>query len=185
MKLGKIVATIFILSILLSACGSNSAKLDSNSAISSDMVVDDEIAEKERCYYSLVEYTIDALKEQCVLLASLEINNVIVASKRDFDSADEANSAGLNEINIYVDYSAKNEIGNYKDGYTRFMMGMGAFLDFTVDDAYNSYYKIAMGRSEQYQEIATGFYQAIDTSLDFKIVFLVDLTDYDNQGYIR
>lgn len=185
MKLSRIVAIIFALSILLSACGSSSAKLDSNSAVSPEVEMKDASVEKERYYYPLVEYTIDALREQCVLPASLEINNVIVASKKDFDSADKVNNAGLNEINIYVDYSAKNEIGNYKDGYTRFMMGMGTFLDFSVDDAYNSYYKIAMGRSEQYQEIANGFYQAADTSLDFKIVFLVDLTDYDNQGYIR
>lgn len=187
MRFKIMIAAICSLAIVFSACSTTipGSEKSSGAVVSSASEIKNEALEKERYYYDLVEYTIDVLRERCVVPASLEINDVIVVSQYDFNSADEANHSEVNDINIYVDYSAENKLGNSKSGYAKFIMGFGSVLDFDVDDNYSYYYKVSKGRSDKYEEVGNGLYKAIDESVSFKIVFKVDLTDYDNQGYIR
>lgn len=147
---------------------------NNNSEISS---IDKETLEIERKHYAIIEKGLDKLADNLKIPASLEVKTIIIV-----DNSDDPKTPFKDLVDIYVEYSAKNALGNSVDGYANiWSWGNGGVLENnTVNSLYETYYKVCMGRDSAYEHIARKYYKG-----KRGVIFMVDLNDYDQQGYLR
>lgn len=173
---------VVICLFLFVACGNNQGDNysgdnnsgDNNSGMSA---LDTETLEIERKHYAIIEKGLDKLADNLKNPASLEVKNIIIV-----DNSDDPKTPLKDLVEIYIEYSAKNGLGNSVDGYANiWSWGNGGVLEnSTVDSLYETYYKVCMGRDSAYEHIARKYYKGTRG-----VVFMVDLDDYDQQGYLR
>ena len=152
----------------------NNNQDDSNNVVST---IDKETLETERKHYDIIEKGLDKLADNLKNPASLEVKTIIIV-----DNSDDPNAPLKDLVEIYIEYSAKNNLGNSVDSYANiWSWGKGGVLEnSTVDSLYETYYKVCMGRDSAHEHVARKYYKGTRG-----IVFMVDLSDYDQQGYLR
>ena len=163
---------VVICLFLIVACNNNQG--DNSSGMSA---VDKETLEIERNHYPIIEKGLDKLADNLKNPASLEVKTIIIV-----DLSDDPQTPFKDLVDIYVEYSAKNDLGNSVDGYAHIWSwgNGGVLMNNTVDSLYETYYKVCMGRNSAYEHIARKYYKGTRG-----IVFMVDIDDYDQQGYLR
>ena len=170
----KIIALLLVVIciFLIVACENNQG--NNNSGMSA---IEKETLEIERNHYAIIEKGLEKLKDGLKNPASLEVKTIIIV-----DNSEDPKTPFKDLVDIYIEYSAKNNLGNSVDGYANiWSWGTGGVLkNNTVDSLYQTYYKVCMGRDSTYEHIALKYYQGMRG-----IVFMVDLDDYDQQGYLR
>lgn len=139
--------------------------------------IEKETLEIERNHYAIIEKGLDKLADNLKNPASLEIKTIIIV-----DNSDDPKTPLKDLVEIYIEYSAKNDIGNSVYSYANiWSWGTGGVLkNSTVGSLYETYYKVCMGRDSVYEHIARKYYKGTRG-----IIFMVDLDDYNQQGYLR
>ena len=171
----KTITLFLVISCLfLSVACNNNLGHNNNAGMSA---IEIETLEIERNHYSIIEKGLAKLTNSLKNPASLEVKTIIIV-----DNSDNPKTPFKDLVDIYVEYSAKNDFGNLVDGYaTIWSWGNGGVAeDDTVDFLYQTYYNVCMGKDETYEYISRKYYKNTRG-----IIFMVDLNDYDKQGYLR
>ena len=168
----KIIVLLLVITCLFFnvACNNNQG----NSEMSA---IEIETLQIERNHYSIIEKGLDKLADHLKNPASLKVKTIIVV-----DNSDNPETPFKDLVDIYVEYSAKNNLGNFVDSYALIWSwgNGGVDKDSTIDFLYETYYKVCMGRDSTYDYIARKYYKGTRG-----VVFMVDLDDYDQQGYLK
>ena len=175
----KIITLLLVAFCVFSivACDNNQSDNDQGNNNSGMSAIEKETLEIERNHYAIIEKGLDKLADKLKNPASLEIKTIIIV-----DNSDDPKTPLKDLVEIYIEYSAKNDLGNSVDSYANvWSWGTGGVLkNSTVDSLYETYYKVCMGRDSAYEHIARKYYKGTRG-----IIFMVDLDDYDQQGYLR
>lgn len=171
----KIIVLFLAITCFSSIIGCNYNQVDDNKVMSA---IEIETLEIERSYYAFIEELLDKLANSLTYPDSLTVKGVII---EDFSA--NPGAPFEDTVEVFVKYSSKNRFGNWFDHHAVLSNCEGSEISKggSLETLYNAYHKICMGRNDSYIHIARNYYKHDLLG----IVFMLDLNDYNQQGYSK